>query len=152
MKTATRLAAISSIAVVYVAAAKFGLTMAFTAEQVSLVWPPTGLALSALLLFGLDLWPGILVGAFLANITSHEPTLVALTIAAGNTCEAVIAARLLRRFAGLEQTLDTFRQAVGLIVFGAAASTIASATVGVLSLCIGAVQPWTAFGTLWSTW
>src|SRR3954451_8407553 len=129
MKTATRLAAISSIAVVYVAAAKFGLTMAFTAEQVSLVWPPSGLALSALLLCGVDLWPGILIGAFLANITLHEPTLVALAIAAGNTCEAVLAARLLRRFAGLDESLDTLRQAVGLIVCGAAASTTVSATV-----------------------
>src|SRR5436305_9140577 len=98
MKTAFRLAAVASIAAVYLAAAKFGFTMAFTAEQVSLVWPPTGLALSVLLLFGLDLWPGVLLGAFLANVTSHEPTLVALAIAAGNTCEAVLAVRLLRRF------------------------------------------------------
>jgi diguanylate cyclase (GGDEF)-like protein/PAS domain S-box-containing protein len=144
--------AISSIAVVYLAAAKFGLTMAFTAAQVSLVWPPTGLALSALLLFGVELWPGILIGAFLANVTSHEPILVALAIAAGNTCEAVLAVRLLRRFAGLDQTLDIFRQAVGVIVFGAGVSTLVSATVGVLSLCVGGVQPWTAFGALWRTW
>jgi diguanylate cyclase (GGDEF)-like protein/PAS domain S-box-containing protein len=152
MKIPSRLAAIALIAVLYLAAARFGFTMAFTAEQVSLVWPPTGLALSVLLLFGPDLWPGILLGAFLANITSHEPVAVALAIAAGNTLEAVIAARLLRRFAGLDQTLDTLRQAVGLILFGAVASTIVSATIGVTSLCLGGVQPWTACRALWSTW
>ncbi|MGH9143250.1 MAG: MASE1 domain-containing protein [Vicinamibacterales bacterium] len=152
MKIPARLVAIASIALVYVAAAKFGFTMAFAAEQVSLVWPPTGLALSVLLLYGLDLWPGILIGAFVANLTSHEPTLVALAIAAGNTLEAASAAWLLRRFSGLDQTLDTLRQALGLVVFGAAASTVVSATIGVSSLCLGGVQPWTSFGSLWWTW
>src|SRR5256885_15343863 len=89
-----------AIAALYFVAAKFGLTMAFTAEQVTLVWPPTGLALAALLLVGADVWPGIFVGAFLANITTHEPIAVALAIAAGNTLEAVIAASLMRRYAG----------------------------------------------------
>ena len=65
---------------------------------------------------------------------------------------AMLAARLLRRFAGLDQSLDTLRQAVGLIVYGAAASTIVSAAVGVLSLTLSGVQPWSAFGALWRTW
>src|SRR5207248_272782 len=89
-----------AIAALYVIAAKFGFTMAFTAEQVTLVWPPTGLALAAILLLGNGVWPGIFVGAFVANITTHEPFAVALAIAAGNTLEAVIAASLIRRFVG----------------------------------------------------
>ncbi len=50
--TSRRTASVAGLAIVYVAAAKFGFTMAFTAEQVTLVWPPTGLALAALLLLG----------------------------------------------------------------------------------------------------
>jgi integral membrane sensor domain MASE1 len=46
------------VAAAYLVAAKFGLTMALTAEQITLVWPPTGLALAALLLVGADVWPG----------------------------------------------------------------------------------------------
>ena len=152
MKLPSRLAAIASIAVVYLAAAKLGFLMALTAEQVSLVWPPTGLALSVLLLFGLDLWPAILIGAFLANVTTHEPPLVALAIAVGNTLEAVVAAHLLRRYAKLDRTLDTLGQALGLVVFGAVGSTLVSATIGVGSLCFGGVQPWVSFGSLWWTW
>jgi diguanylate cyclase (GGDEF)-like protein/PAS domain S-box-containing protein len=64
----------------------------------------------------------------------------------------VVAARLLRRFARFEQTLDTLQHALGLVVFGAVASTVVGATVGVTSLCLGGVQPWTAFGPLWLTW
>lgn len=52
------------VSVAYLAAARIGLTTAFTAQQVTLVWPPTGIALAVLMLVGPDLWPGILFGAF----------------------------------------------------------------------------------------
>ena len=61
------------LAAVYFGAAKLGLTMAFVAEQVTAVWPPTGIALAALLVFGYRIWPGIVLGAFLANATANEP-------------------------------------------------------------------------------
>src|SRR4051794_35505919 len=88
------------VAAIYIVAAKFGLTMAFTAEQVTLVWPPTGLSLAAILLLGTDVWPGIFAGALIANITTHEPFGVAFAIAAGNTLEALAAASLIQWYAG----------------------------------------------------
>src|SRR2546422_2919651 len=89
------------IAVVYYLAAKLGLEMAPSgAEQVSPVWPPTGIAMAALLLLGLRFWPGVALGAFLANVTApHEHLGTALAIATGNTLEAVTAAWLLWRVA-----------------------------------------------------
>jgi hypothetical protein len=66
-----------ALAAIYVAAARFGFTMAYTADQVTLVWPPTGLSLAALVILGVDVWPGVFLGAFIANVTSHEPVLVA---------------------------------------------------------------------------
>jgi diguanylate cyclase (GGDEF)-like protein len=147
-----RALALVTIAAIYVALAKFGFTMAFPAEQVTLVWPPTGFALAILLLYGRRLWPAIFAGAFLANVTSHEPLAAAVAIAAGNTAEAVLAAWLIARYTPLGDSLGRMRQALGLVVFGAAASTIVSATIGVTSLCLGGVQPWSAFGALWWTW
>ena len=141
-----------AVATLYVIAAKFGFTMAFTAEQVTLVWPPTGLALAALLLLGNRVWPGIFLGAFVANITTHEPFAAALAIAAGNTLEAVIAASLIRRYVGTPLSRSWLRCTLGVVVFGAIASTIVSATIGVATLCAGGLQPWTAFGALWRTW
>ena len=84
MPTRSALVTAAVTAIVYVAAAKLGFTMAFTAEQVTLVWPPTGLALAALLLYGRQAWPGVLVGAFIANATAHETLPVAFLIAIGN--------------------------------------------------------------------
>ena len=152
------------IAAVYVAAAKFGFTMAFTAEQVTLVWPPTGLALAALLLLSNNdnagdgdnrvssVWPGVFLGAFVANITTHEPFGVAAGIATGNTLEAVAAAWAIRRFVGTGHAINWLRYAMGLVIFGALASTVISATIGVTSLCAGGLQPWGAFRPLWRTW
>src|ERR1700731_2790877 len=91
------------------AAAKLGLTLAFVAEQVTLVWPPTGIALAALLLFGYRLWPGIALGAFLANATANEPLPVACGIAVGNTLEAVVGAWLLQRLIGFRNPLERLR-------------------------------------------
>src|SRR6516225_2754188 len=77
------------LAAVYFAAAKFGLRLAFEAEQVTLVWPPTGIALAAMILFGYRVWPGVALGAFLANFTTPNETFeIACSIAVGNTLEA----------------------------------------------------------------
>ena len=83
-----------ALAAVYFAAAKLGFTMAFVAEQVTVVWPPTGIAFAAVVLFGVRVWPGILLGAFLANVMAHETIATATAIAAGNTLEAVVGAAL----------------------------------------------------------
>src|SRR5207302_10530649 len=100
-----------ALAGVYFAAARLGLSLAFLAEQVTVVWPPTGIALAAVLLFGPRAWPGIALGAFLANITRHEPLGTACGVAAGNTLEALLGAWLLQRVVGFRTTLDRIQDA-----------------------------------------
>jgi two-component system CheB/CheR fusion protein len=139
-------------AVVYVVAAKMGLKLAFVAEQITVVWPATGIALSAVLLLGYGIWPAIAIGAFIANITTNAPAITSLGIAAGNTLEALVGAYLLNRFVGFRPSLERFRDFFGLIFFGAIASTTVSATIGVASLSFSGLQPWSRFGTLWGNW
>ncbi|MCI0332802.1 MAG: MASE1 domain-containing protein [Planctomycetes bacterium] len=148
------------VAAVYLASAKLGLSLAFVAEQVSAVWPPTGIALAAILLFGYQVWPGIALGAFVANVTTNEPILTACGISLGNTLEALVAAWILRRLVGFDNALERVKDAIGLIVISAFLSTMVSATIGVTSLCLGRVYlpalertiEWTDFASLWSVW
>jgi len=148
---AWRTAAVVALAGVYVVAAKLGFTMAVVAEQVTAVWPPTGIALAALVLLGPWAWPGVLLGAFLANVGATAPLWTTAAIAAGNTLEAAVGAWVLRR-AGCRPALDRVRDVVALAGVAAVASTAVSATVGVAALCLAGVQPWHAFGALWAVW
>ncbi len=137
---------------VYVVCAKLGLTLAIVAQQVTVVWPPTGIALAAVVLFGYRIWPAIAVGAFIANITTSTPAITSLGIATGNTLEAIAAAYLLKRFVRFQPSLARFRDIFGLISAGAILSTTVSATIGVASLCATGIQPWDRFAALWNVW
>jgi PAS domain S-box-containing protein len=143
---------ILSLAATYWVAAKFGLTLASEAEQVSVVWPPTGIAVAALLLLSRRAWPGVMLGAFIANATAHEPLWTAFGIAIGNTLEALTAVWVLRRFIHFDNRLARIRDVLALIVAAAVLGTAVSATIGVTSLCLGGVQPWSVYGKLWRTW
>lgn len=139
------------LALVYFGSAKLGLGFALAAEQVTLVWPPSGIALAALLLFGRRVWPGIWLGAFIANGTAAEPPLIALVIATGNTLEGLVGAELLQR-AGFHKQFARLRDALALIICAAALSTTISATVGAVALVLGRLQPVARFPELWRDW
>src|SRR2546423_1812470 len=92
----------------YFGAAKAGLALAFANQSVTSIWPPTGLALAAVLIWGYRMWPAIAVGAFLANITTAGPLGAVLAIATGNTLEALVGVFLLR-VAGFRPSLERVR-------------------------------------------
>jgi integral membrane sensor domain MASE1 len=146
------LAVLSGLAGAYFVTAQIGFQMTFVAEQVTVIWAPSGIALAAILLLGRRVWPAIWIGAFAANATTQEPVLVAAAIATGNTLEALLGRWLLRRAAGFDLRLARLRDVGALIGLGAGASPLVAATIGAASLCIGGVQPWSAFAALWNTW
>jgi PAS domain S-box-containing protein len=92
------------------------------------------------------------MGAFLTNATANEPVTSAFGIAAGNTLEALSGAWLLRRINGFDSSLERLKDVLGLILLAAGVSTTAAATIGVISLCLGGVHPWSSFAALWSVW
>ena len=147
----SRLAVLAALAAVYVAAAKLGLSVAFLHPSATPVWPPTGIALAALLLLGYGVWPGILVGAFVANAWISGAVVPSLGIALGNTLEAVVGAWLVNRYASgrhaFERPRDIFRFA-GL----AMVATMISASLGPVSLGLGGLARWSDFAPIWLTW
>src|SRR4029079_6787957 len=86
------------VAVIYFVGAELGLSLASLHENVTPVWPPTGIAIASLLIFSSRVWPGVFVGALAANLLTSIPVASALGIATGNTLEALVAWFLLQRF------------------------------------------------------
>src|SRR5437660_6578905 len=141
-----------AVAIGYLGAAKLGLLAAVAQKVVSSAWPPSGVALAALLLLGLRYWPGIAVGALLLNWTAGVPVAGAAGIALGNTLEAVSAVWLLRRVTEFRPSLERLRDVLGLVTLGALVSTTVSATIGIASLWASGLVGRDALGHLWFVW
>lgn len=137
---------------IYVLAAKLGLSLAFIHPSATPVWPPTGITLAALLILGNRVWPGILLGAFLANITTAGSVTTSLAIAGGNTLEGLVGAYLVSRFANgphfCERPQDIFK----FTLLAGVVSTMVSATIGVTSLALSGLASWTDYTSIWLTW
>jgi len=146
------LAAPAALIVVYFVAGKLGLALAFFNASATPVWPPTGIALAALLILGLRAWPAVLVGAFLVNVTTtgHVPS--SIGIAAGNALEAVAGAWLVGHFAGGRRAFDRARDVFKFALFGAVIATALSATIGVACLSFAHLARPDDVGSIWLTW
>ena len=125
--------------------------LAFVHASATAVWPPTGISLAVLLLFGYRLWPGVALGASLVNVSVGVPVVAAMGIATGNTLEALCAAWLLQRFA-FRPSLDRLQDVLGLVVCGAMVSTAISATVGVSSVWLTGMIPSSGYARAWWAW
>lgn len=140
-----------ALAALYYATAKLGLSLEVAQGNATPVWPPTAIALVALLLFGPRMWPGIFLGALVANATTPIPLWVAGAIAVGNTLEAMIGYRLLR-MVDFRASLERVRDVVALVVLAGGVSTLVSATVGVTSLLIAGQISSGSYGLHWQVW
>jgi len=140
------------VAAAYVLAAQTGFAFAFATKQVTAVWPPSGLALAVLVLGGHRLWPGVLIGAFIANATSDEPVAIAAAIAVGNTLEAVVGAWFIRRVDGFRPALERTRDVLTLVCLAAFVSTAISASIGVAALGAGGIVSVADAMSVWRVW
>jgi signal transduction histidine kinase len=142
---------IGVVTLVYFIAGKLGLKLAFLNDSTSAVWPPSGIALAALLLLGYRIWPAIFVGALLVNLSTTADLATSLGIAGGNTLEAVCGASLVNRFAGgtraFDRAQDVFKFALAVM-----SSSVIAATFGVTSLVLGGLASWANYGPVWITW
>lgn len=138
--------------IVYSLTARMGLEFDAVSGFATLVWPPTGIALVAILLLGYRAWPPIALGAYFVNASAGAPVLVAAGIALGNTLEAFIGAFLLHKVVRIGYSLDRLKDVIGLVVFAALGSTLVSATVGTTSLLIGGIITFLSYVPTWIAW
>ena len=143
---------ITGVAIAYFLAAKLGLTLATVGETVTLVWPPSGVAVAAMLLRGRRVWPGVVLGAFLANATTGAPLTVALFAAVGNPLEALTAIALLGLVKDFDHHLQRVRDVLALTFLGVIIPPVVGASIGVAGLSFSGVIAPNAVAGAWLTW
>ena len=130
---------VALLALCYTVVGKLSLSLDAVSGFATLVWPPTGLALAAVLVSEGRLTAGVLLGAWLVNVWAGASAITAFGIAVGNTLEAVVAVAILRRVFDVTESITRLRHVIGLILGASVVSTAVSASIGVLSLWLGGV-------------
>ena len=142
---------IGALALLYFVLARLGLSVSAVGGFASLVWPPAGVSVAVLMIAGIRFWPGIFIGAMLANLTVGANLFAAVGIGLGNTAEAIVAVVLLNR-AGFRYTLHRLKDVFSLAAFGSGVSSFVSATIGVFCLWGTQAIATNAVGETWRAW
>src|SRR5436190_12320814 len=129
--------AVIALFILYVIAAKAGLSLAAVNPSATAVWPSTGIAIAACLLMGRPAWPAIFAGALVANLTNAGSVATSLGIAVGNTLEGILGAYFMRRFSSGTRTFDGVSDVFRFAALAGCLATCVSATIGVTSLAVG---------------
>jgi len=153
---------LSLLATAYLLSGELGLLLAIPPGYATAVWPPSGVALAALLLYGRGLWPGILLGSFLINLgTSLAPQslastaqsiTIALAIGGGAVLQAVVGSWLIERFIGSDHSLLNARSAIAFLGLGGPLSCVISPLFGVGTLWLAGLVDSTQFIYIIATW
>lgn len=146
-----RLVATVAVGVSYYAVGLLSLRHALVEENITPVWPPTGIAVVAFLLFGRRLWPGVAVAAFALNAPITSAPWAAAVTAAGNTLAPVLASWLLERV-GFHREIDRLRDALAIVGLAALLSMTVSATIGAATLVASGGLTDPDYLGAWSVW
>jgi signal transduction histidine kinase len=149
-RAALYVASVALVALTYYLAGRLGLKLAYLNGAVAALWPPAGVGLAVLFLYGIRLWPGIVIGdLLLADLSTPLGTVLGQTV--GNTLALVVAAVLLRRLVGARGNLERTLDVLALVVCAVAAALV-SAAFGPTALRLGDVIAAGDFGRVLRTW
>ena len=136
----------------YFGAGRLGLAIPFTSSNVSPIWLSAGIAVAAVLIWGIQIAPAIAFAAFLVNFFTPIPTSASVAIGLGNASSAVAAGYLLRRSSDFQTSLPRLRDVLKLVTVAAVLTTTLAATVGVTALTFAHTKAWYGYGSAWRIW
>ena len=149
-KVARYAGSVGLVAAAYYVAGRIGLELAYLDGAVAALWPPAGVGLAALFLYGVRLWPGVVIGdLLLADFSTPWATVCGQTV--GNTVALVVAALLLRRLTGGRSDLARVADVVALVACAVLAALV-SAAFGPTALRLGDVIAADELGRVFRTW
>jgi signal transduction histidine kinase len=149
-RVALYLGSVALVALAYYLTGRLGLELGYLDGAVTALWPPSGLGLAVLFLYGIRLWPGIVIGdLLLADFSTPLGTVAGQTV--GNTVALVAAALLLKRLTGGRASLERIIDVLALVICAVVAALV-SAAFGPTALRLGDVIPVDELGRVFRTW
>jgi diguanylate cyclase (GGDEF)-like protein len=136
----------------YYLSAKLGLQFAFLKGNVTLIWPPSGIGLAAILLMGPGAIPGIMLGAFSATYSTGASFFFSLVTAIGNPLAAIVPFFLIKRFGPFRPQLDDLKSVLSLLLYGALVGPLFSATIGSAGILLSNMGIWSNILETWFKW
>lgn len=150
----TTLSRVVILTAFYFVGGLIGKEASFLSGSIALVWPPAGIALAAMLLFGYRFWPGIALGSVLFSFINGVPLgFFTFGTAVGNTVGALVCTLLLRNLAGFNNAMERTRDVTGYIGLACILGTTVNAAFNVVSLIHAGVAEWDdLFPTILQWW
>lgn len=128
---------------IYFIGGLLGKKASFLSGSVVLVWPPAGIALAAILLFGYRFWPGVAVGAVLFSFMNGTPMgFFTMGTAIGNTMGAIICTYLLQRISRFNNAMERTRDVTFYVALACFLGTTVNALFNVVGLIYSHVLSW----------
>ena len=156
------LAGLGLLVAAYYFTGKFGNSIAVPPGFATLVWPPSGIALGALLAFGRRMTPGVFLGSLLINLdiaglfapgtVPPAKLLACVCIAAGSTLQAHTGRALVERWLGLPLKLNRFADVLQLFALAGPLACLIASTAGVGALYLFNGLPATSIAPNWFSW
>lgn len=152
--------AIVGMMVLYIVSARVGMLLAVGDSSVTILWPPSGIALAAALLLGPRVLPGIWLGYVVGNgwwllgnpETEGADLLPHATNAFVVTLQAQLGAMLLRRFALPFEEIRQLKDMLWYLILAGPISCLIAGLAGPTTLLMFEVIPAEAFVQVATTW
>ncbi len=150
------------VATAYFAAGTLSSPLAIPPGYATAVWPPAGIALVAVLVFGYRVGPGVALGSFLTNLQSsleadsqrtiEQAAMLAGCVAVGPLLQVWASAFTVRRFVGYPSALDRERDVLEFLALAGPLGSLIGASWGVTALVLAGAVPLHNCAFSWWTW
>ncbi|TGM52236.1 ATP-binding protein [Leptospira vanthielii] len=126
------------------------------------VWPPAGIALGFVLIFGIRVWPALFFGAYFTN-TTYLPTSETwiqflfsnpqnITISLGNSTSAILGSYLLKKYSSPNLNIFQANEIIIFFILAGPLTAIFSSVIGSLSLFYFNIIYFEFLFQTWITW
>ena len=147
---------IIAIACAYFLFGLLGLQLAIPPSQAGALWPPAGIALASMLLYGPRIWPGIFIGNFYISAWAFgfdaQLAQVYFATGTGGTLFAYIGAFLIKKYSGYPSELINDKEIILFLLLGGPVSCLIPATIGITAMTMSGIISISEIPLNWFSW